>query len=81
MPAFCSVAGCAEEATRWFAAADLWGLGYPLPTFYLCDGCRDWFSPEDDLVRWLDPLSRRIRTTELAVYACADGCRECNPEG
>ena len=78
LPVFCDVATCRREAMRWFDAQLLWSYEYLPHTFYLCDEhCAD-LSPNDDFVAWLNPLTRTVTSTELAVYACSSACRECN---
>ena len=67
VPAFCSLASCFAEATRWFEAGER--------TFYLCEEHAEAVSPGDDLVSWPDPESGRIcrRARRLRVLG-----RECN---
>lgn len=75
----CSVRGCHFDADRWFDARLLFGRGYREQTFYLCDPHAQIVAPDDEAVHWLDPESGYVRSVELAVYACADDCEECNP--
>jgi len=83
IPARCSLAGCAREAHRWLDGFELFGIGYPLRTLYLCDVHAEEVAHDDALVHWLNPLTRSVRTVELGVYDCSDACggacRECNP--
>jgi hypothetical protein len=76
----CSIPTCSGEATRWFDTAELWGLGYPLRTFYLCEDHIERLAPDadDGLIAWLDPVRRRISTAEVAIYSCSPRCADCN---
>ncbi len=79
IPVRCSIAGCSQHAGRWFDCFELWGIGYPLRTFYLCDGHAQEVAHDDTDVHWLNPLTRIVRTVELAIYSCSEECRTCNP--
>lgn len=76
-PVFCDIDRCRREAMRWFDPRALWGSEFPLHTFYVCDEHRAVLSPNDDFVAWLNPFSRVVASTELAVYSCSATCSLC----
>jgi len=80
-PLRCDVKACIQEATRWIDTEDLSGdfdIKDPFHTFYLCEHHAAEISPDDDVIRFLNPETGKLRTIELAVYACNDDCEVCS---
>ena len=67
-PVPCSVKNCADEASYWIA--NFGGRD----TFYLCSE----HNPENDGIYSVIETDGSITRHEVAVYACADDCPDCN---
>ena len=77
----CSVRGCKEEAGFWIPTRELSGdFDIKKETFFLCDEHAEELSylGEYEEIRFLNPETGKIRSIELGVYSCSDGCRICN---
>lgn len=76
----CDVRDCYDEATRWIETKELSG-DFDMKgkhTFYICEEHQTTLSPEDDVIKFLNPETGRIRTVEVAVYSCDENCQVCN---